>query len=187
MRLHVAPLYFIPLGDRHTEREHDYLSDIVRPKTRVVRGHWFSVRRLRPLEHRMFIDPLLANRPVEHFMSLERMKSAIKMFGLERHPLFQEALANKTRREEKPVHDMLRGFCEQVVYRQELGMKYTTCKVASKVNEAMYNRWRAAKKQSICETVCDSDDSGRAASDECQFFICKPQAQSRVISVCRIN
>ena len=118
---------------------------------------------------RMFIDLEWANRLVERFMSLKRRKSAIVLFGIERHPLLQEALANKTRREEKPVHDMLRGFLEQAVYGRELGTKYTPFEVARKVNAAMDNRWITAEKESDSNTACDSDDGGRAASDECQW------------------
>ena len=96
LQLHVSVFYFIPLGDRLIESEHQYLSDITRPKGNVVRGHWFSIRRLRILEKRMFVDAGFANQVVDYFMSLKSIKSAIKIFGLERHPLFEEALQIKT-------------------------------------------------------------------------------------------
>ena len=147
LQLHIAPFYFIPLGDRLIEREHKYISDITRPKTGVVRGHWFSIRRFRILEKRMFVDMMFANGLVEYFMSIKKIKSAIKIFGLERHPLFQEALRVKTTRAEKSVNDVLRGFLEQVIYRQELGIKYTSLDIVRKVNEAADNRWRAAEKK----------------------------------------
>ena len=147
LRLRVAPFHFIPLGDRNIEREHKYLSDIVRPKTRIVGGHWFSVRRLRVLEHRMFVDPVFANGIVDYFMSLKSIKSAIRSFGFERHPLFQEAMKEKGTQKEKAVSNMLRQFLEQVVYRQELGIKYSTFDIARKVQSAKDNAWRAAERK----------------------------------------
>ena len=95
----------------------------------------------------MFVDMMFANGFVEHFMSIKNIKSAIKIFGLERHPLFQEALRVKTAGAEKSVNDVLRGFLEQVIYRQELGIKYTSLDIVRKVNGAADNRWRAAEKK----------------------------------------
>ena len=89
LQLRIASFDFIPMGDRLIEREHKCLSDIARPKTGIVRGHWFSIRRFRILEKRMFVDMMFANGHVEHFMSIEEIKSAIKICWLERHQLFQ--------------------------------------------------------------------------------------------------
>ena len=147
LRLHVAVFYFIPLGDRNIEREHKYLSDVVRPKTRVILGHWFSVRRLRIVEKRMFVDAVFADGLVDKFLSLKSTKSVIHIFGLEKHPLFQDMMRNQQGRRDKAVNQVVRRVLEQVVYRQELGMKYTTFDFARKTNAAADEKWRGAERK----------------------------------------
>ena len=46
---------------------------------------------------------------------------------------------------------MLRTFLEQVVHRQELGMKYTSFEVIRKANEAIDNRWREKERKEIAK------------------------------------
>ena len=50
LKLQVAPFMFVPLGDRLIEIEHKPISELVRPKLRISRGHNFSVKRLKNIE-----------------------------------------------------------------------------------------------------------------------------------------
>ena len=54
LKLQIAPFMFVPLGDRLIEMEHKPISDLVRPKLRISRGHNFSVRRLKSIEEIIF-------------------------------------------------------------------------------------------------------------------------------------
>ena len=60
--------------------------------------------------------------------------------------MFQDIMRNRQGRRDKAVNQVVRRVLEQVVYRQELGMKYTTFDFARKTNAAADEKWRGAER-----------------------------------------
>ena len=88
----------MPLGDRYIEREHEYLSDVTRPKTGVHLGHVFSGKRLKIVEG-LLADSVFRGKLVQHYMSLKTTKGLIKAMGFENHPVFKELFRGQGRAE----------------------------------------------------------------------------------------
>ena len=140
LRLQTAPLLFVPLGDSMIEREHKYVSDVVRTKTGVRLGHAFNIKRLRTVEQRLSSEPDFREKLVQHYLSLSTTKGAIKAMGLEHHPMFMELFKAQGDEPAKKVTQFIRSLLEKIVYRQELGMKYEGFGIAKRLAERQDER-----------------------------------------------
>lgn len=140
LKLHVAPFHFMPFGDRQIEREHKYMSDVVSLYRKAVKGHIFGIRRLRAVETQMFNDPVFSNKLVEYFVKLRNTRESIKLFGIQHHPLLSDLMKDtkmvSNENQKASVTNNLRNVFEQVIYRQELGIKYESYNIIRRQNDS---------------------------------------------------
>ena len=94
----------------------------------------------------MFTDPVFSNKLVEYFLKLKDTKEGIRLFGIDRHPLLLEVMQVKGYKDQPVVMENLRNIFEQIIYRQELGIKYESYDTIRKFNE---KRSRARKVEEI--------------------------------------
>ena len=109
LNLQSAPFLFVPLGDRFIEREHKYLSDVVRPKTRVRVRHNCSLRRLRTIEERMAADVGFRDAIIKKYVQLKTCKGAALALALD---VPDDA--------SKSVRRFAWSVRERIVYRQDI-------------------------------------------------------------------
>ena len=95
------------------------------------------------------------------FCKLRDTKAAISLFGTEHHPLLWEVMNVKGYQDQAVFSINLRLIFEQVIYRQELGIKYESYNIMIRFNESNKNRARkeveirARNKQVVLPTAAD--------------------------------
>ena len=93
-------------------------------------------------------------------MKLRDTKAAIRLFGVERHPLLWEVMNVKGYQDQAVVSTNLRQIVEQVIYRQELGIRYESYNIMRRFNESKSRarkevEIRATDRQVILPTTAD--------------------------------
>ena len=101
----------------------------------------------------MFTDPVFSNKLVEYFLKLKDTREGIRLFGIERHPLVRDMMQVKGHKDQPEVIDNIRRIFEQIIYRQELGIKYESYNTIRKLNEKTSRARKEAEVREKKKTV----------------------------------
>ena len=151
LKFQIAPFNFVPLGDRLIEMEHKPISDLVRPKLRITKGHNFSVRRLKKIEELMFpTSPSSAAAQVRedfvgHFMKTKTIKNVLTLMGMDKHPFFQDVMKRRVADIEKHRANLAWNHFEEIFDRHSVDLKYQRHLKEKKHNERQ-ERWLKGNK-----------------------------------------
>ena len=149
-----AILTFVPLSDRPIEREHLPLSEVARPKTSVHRGIRFSKQRLEQI-HRIMLNPDLADKYILQFPRTAAPTECVKSLGFSRHPVFNDLMNARTWT--PATSAMVWRLLQQLVYRQEIAVKYEKLDSARALNVNMDKQTKKGKQK---KPIADIPTSG---------------------------